>query len=139
MTCPTCGTENAPGRKFCGGCAAPLARVCPACGAANEPEMRFCGECARPLESDAVSVVAVAPAAPEPVSERRLVSVLFVDLVGFTALSESRDAEEVRELLSRYFDVCRRLIAVDGGSIEKFIGDSVMAVWGAPVATEHDA
>jgi predicted ATPase/class 3 adenylate cyclase len=73
------------------------------------------------------------------VAERRLVSVLFADLVGFTTLSESRDAEEVRELLSRYFDTCRRLVGLYGGVVEKFIGDAVMAVWGTPVATEDDA
>src|SRR6202035_1286982 len=78
------------------------------------------------------------PSAPV-VAELRLVSVLFADLVGFTALSESRDPEEVRELLSRYFDVCRDLIERYGGVVEKFIGDAVMAVWGAPVATEDDA
>ena len=64
---------------------------------------------------------------------------LFADLVGFTPLSESRDAEEVRELLSRYFDICRRLIELYGGTVEKFIGDAVMAVWGAPTTTEDDA
>ena len=64
---------------------------------------------------------------------------LFADLVGFTTLSESRDSEEVRELLSRYFDTCRRLIGLYGGVVEKFIGDAVMAVWGTPVATEDDA
>ncbi|HEY8634551.1 MAG TPA: adenylate/guanylate cyclase domain-containing protein, partial [Candidatus Dormibacteraeota bacterium] len=66
-------------------------------------------------------------------------SVLFADLVGFTSLSESRDPEEVRELLSRYFAACRRLIGLYGGVVEKFIGDAVMAVWGTPVATEDDA
>jgi class 3 adenylate cyclase/tetratricopeptide (TPR) repeat protein len=65
--------------------------------------------------------------------------VLFADLVGFTPLSEAKDSEEVRELLSRYFETCRRLIGLYGGSVEKFIGDAVMAVWGAPVATEDDA
>jgi class 3 adenylate cyclase/tetratricopeptide (TPR) repeat protein len=73
------------------------------------------------------------------VSERRLVSVLFADLVGFTALSEHRDPEEVRELLSRYFDRCRSLIERYGGTVEKFIGDAVMAVWGTPIAREDDA
>jgi predicted ATPase/class 3 adenylate cyclase len=67
------------------------------------------------------------------------VSVLFADLVGFTTFSEARDAEEVRELLSRYFDTCRRLVGLYGGVVEKFIGDAVMAVWGTPVATEDDA
>ncbi|WP_348209498.1 AAA family ATPase [Gaiella sp.] len=75
----------------------------------------------------------------EAVSERRLVSVLFADLVGFTAASEGRDAEDTRELLTRYFDTCRTIIERYGGTVEKFIGDAVMAVWGAPVANEDDA
>jgi class 3 adenylate cyclase len=66
------------------------------------------------------------------------VSVLFADLVGFTTLSEHRDAEEVRELLSAYFDRSRSVIARYGGTVEKFIGDAVMAVWGTPVAREDD-
>jgi class 3 adenylate cyclase/tetratricopeptide (TPR) repeat protein len=65
--------------------------------------------------------------------------VLFCDLVGFTAMSETRDPEEVRELLSRYFETARTVIERYGGAIEKFIGDAVMAVWGAPVAAETDA
>jgi class 3 adenylate cyclase/tetratricopeptide (TPR) repeat protein len=65
--------------------------------------------------------------------------VLFADLVGFTTLSEHRDPEEVRELLSQYFDRCRTLIERYGGTVEKFIGDAVMAVWGTPVAREDDA
>jgi len=67
------------------------------------------------------------------------VSVLFADLVGFTTLSESRDSEDVREILSSYFETCRTLINRYGGTVEKFIGDAVMAVWGTPVATEDDA
>jgi class 3 adenylate cyclase/tetratricopeptide (TPR) repeat protein len=73
------------------------------------------------------------------VSARRVTSVLFGDLVGFTALSESRDQEDVRELLSRYFDECRQIISRYGGTVEKFIGDAVMAVWGVPSAHEDDA
>jgi class 3 adenylate cyclase/tetratricopeptide (TPR) repeat protein len=68
-----------------------------------------------------------------------LVSVLFADLVGFTSLSERRDAEEVRQLLTRYFDAARRLVGRYGGVVEKFIGDAVMAVWGTPIAQEDDA
>jgi class 3 adenylate cyclase/tetratricopeptide (TPR) repeat protein len=133
--CPQCGAENSAGRKFCGACGSALAQVCPSCGAGNESGMRFCGECGSALDA------AVAPAAPaaQAASERRLVSVLFADLVGFTTLSESRDAEDVRELLSRYFDTSRRLISLYGGTVEKFIGDAVMAVWGTPTATEDDA
>src|SRR5881394_333174 len=134
MRCSSCGTENREGRKFCAECGTPLAAACPACGAANEPGERFCGECGAPLTAG------TSPAAREGhAAERRLVSVLFADLVGFTPLSETRDAEEVRELLSRYFGSCRRIITLYGGTVEKFIGDAVMAVWGAPVATEDDA
>lgn len=73
------------------------------------------------------------------VAERRITSVLFGDLVGFTPLSEHRDPEETRELLSRYFAECRTVMSRYGGTIEKFIGDAVMAVWGVPVAHEDDA
>ena len=66
-------------------------------------------------------------------------SVLFCDVVGFTPLSESRDPEAVRELLSRYFEVARTVIGRYGGVVEKFIGDAVMAVWGTPTAAEGDA
>ena len=72
-------------------------------------------------------------------AERRLVTVLFADLVGFTTASEGRDAEDTRELLTRYFELSRQVIERYGGTIEKFIGDAVMAVWGAPVANEDDA
>jgi class 3 adenylate cyclase/tetratricopeptide (TPR) repeat protein len=101
--------------------------------------MRFCNQCGSRLDEGAAEGSAAISRRVEPASERRLVSVLFADLVGFTTLSESRDAEDVRELLSRYFDTCRRLIGLYGGSVEKFIGDAVMAVWGTPVATEDDA
>src|ERR671935_1224232 len=131
MTCSACGTENRAGRKFCSNCGAALARACPACGAANDSEDRFCGECGAALEGET--------RAPAPGAERRLVSVLFGDLVGFTPLSEDRDPEAVRELLSNYFDTARRVIERYGGTVEKFIGDAVMAVWGTPVAREDDA
>ena len=106
---------------------------------------KFCGECATPLgatvaPSPMAAQRAVAPAsAPAPVAERRLVSVLFADLVGFTTLTEGRDAEETRELLSRYFDLAGEVVGRYGGTVEKFIGDAVMAVWGAPVTQEDDA
>jgi class 3 adenylate cyclase/tetratricopeptide (TPR) repeat protein len=74
-----------------------------------------------------------------PVAERRVCSVLFCDVVGFTPLSEARDPEAVRELLSQYFEIARTVIGRYGGVVEKFIGDAVMAVWGTPVAAEGDA
>ena len=139
MTCPSCGTDNAPGKRFCTECGTPLALACPSCGAALAGGEKFCGECGTPLAAAPAPPAPASATAAAPAAERRLVSVLFADLVGFTVLSESRDAEEVRELLSRYFDTCRRLIELYGGTVEKFIGDAVMAVWGTPVATEDDA
>ncbi len=137
MICPSCGHENPAGQKFCGECGSAMQAVCTTCGHANVPGQKFCGECGTALSTIAAEVPAASK--PQPAAERRLVSVLFADLVGFTTLSESRDAEEVRELLSRYFDTCRRLIELYGGTVEKFIGDAVMAVWGTPTATEDDA
>src|SRR5215831_15810463 len=99
MRCLACGTENRAGRRFCAQCGATLEISCQSCGAANEPDDRYCGSCgARLLASvDAAT-------APPAVAERRLVSVMFADLVGFTTLSEHRDPEDVRDLLSRYFE-----------------------------------
>ena len=135
MICPTCATENRPEARFCQGCGTALARVCPN-GHPLAAGARFCDECGAAVDA-AAPAVATAPA--EPVAERRLVSVLFVDLVGFTTASEGRDAEDTRELLSRYFDTSRTIIERYGGTVEKFIGDAVMAVWGTPTATEDDA
>src|SRR5262245_45937776 len=132
--CSNCGAENPLGKKFCGDCGTALVVVCSSCGGSNEPGKRFCGDCGSPLEDNAAPVVA-----REPVAERRLVSVLFADLVGSTAAAESRDAEDTREALTRYYDTCRQVIERYGGTVEKFIGDAVMAVWGAPVANEDDA
>ncbi|HEV8099819.1 MAG TPA: adenylate/guanylate cyclase domain-containing protein, partial [Gaiellaceae bacterium] len=134
MTCPSCGTENRAGAKFCVKCGGGLALACPACGSGYQPGDVFCAECGASLAGSSPADVPVVPAA-----ERKLVSVLFADLVGFTSLSEQRDSEDTRELLSRYFDTCRRLIELYGGTVEKFIGDAVMAVWGTPTATEDDA
>jgi class 3 adenylate cyclase/tetratricopeptide (TPR) repeat protein len=142
MVCASCGAENNVGRRFCVACGSPLPRTCGSCNAPAGPDDAFCGECGAPLEAagPGVAPASPAPAAPaRPDVERRLVSVLFADLVGFTALSESRDAEEVREILTGYFDRCARLISRYGGTVEKFIGDAVMAVWGAPIAQEDDA
>jgi class 3 adenylate cyclase/tetratricopeptide (TPR) repeat protein len=110
-----------------------------------EAGQKFCGECGTPAAASAgatTTAPATRPATAQvttPVSERRLVSVLFADLVGFTPFSEERDAEDVRETLTRYFDIARDVIQRHGGTVEKFIGDAVMAVWGTPTAREDDA
>ena len=145
--CANCGRSNPEGYRFCAWCGAALAARCPNCGTETLPGSRFCGVCGFALVEIAVATQAAGPptpggsfaGGPGPVAERRLVSVLFADLVGFTSLAESRDAEEVRELLTRYFDTARRLVELYGGTVEKFIGDAVMAVWGTPVAREDDA
>ena len=134
MTCSSCATENKEGAKFCVECGTALAWVCAGCGHPYDAGQRFCEQCGTalvllpPAPRAPMAVPDLAPATPE----LRFVSVLFVDLVGFTSLSEGREAEDVRELLGRYFAPARTVVERYGGVIEKFIGDAVMAVWGAP-------
>ncbi len=141
MRCPRCGHENPEGQRFCGDCGIAISATCGTCGSLNAPGQRFCGSCGAPLAPAAETGRAGSQAeqAIPTTTERRLVSVLFADLVGFTTLSESRDPEEVRELLTRYFEESRRVVERYGGVVEKFIGDAVMALWGSPVAHEDDA
>ena len=137
MRCAGCDGENPDAARFCATCGTPLTAACAACAAELIPGARFCSACGTPV-ADAVSP----PVEQDPragVAERRRVSVLFVDLVNFTSLSESMDPEDVRRVQSRYFEVARTIVAMYGGTIEKFIGDAVMAVWGAPAAHEDDA
>src|SRR4051794_5457571 len=94
--CRACGADNTSGNRFCGQCATPLAASCPACGASADPGQKFCGQCATPLSAETPSAPVRVPAQAEPpAAENRPASVLFVDLVGFTTLSENRDAEDV--------------------------------------------
>jgi class 3 adenylate cyclase/predicted ATPase len=142
MPCPSCGAENRESAKFCAKCGRALTLSCPSCGSPYVAGDLFCVECGSRLTdlSPSPAAPAVARASREaPTAERRLVSVLFADLVGFTMISESRDSEDARELLSRYAELSRTLINRYGGTVEKFIGDAVMAVWGTPTATEDDA
>ncbi|MEX1294858.1 MAG: zinc-ribbon domain-containing protein, partial [Candidatus Limnocylindrales bacterium] len=124
MRCAQCGTTNEAKARFCIECGNRLVAACASCGSQNPPSAKFCAECG-------VSLAAVEPTPPtsgeRPVTraERRLVSVLFADLVGFTPFSEERDAEEVRETLTSYFELSREVIERYGGSVEKFIGDAV--------------
>ena len=165
MRCHSCGSEVQPGQRFCPECGARLDTPCSGCGAPLPGGARFCPECGTPTAPG----VAGAPATPAatgtgpgegtgeprgsgPASrsgpatagavaspELRLVSVLFADLVGFTSASETRDPEDTRAFLDAYFERAREVIGRYGGTVEKFIGDAVMAVWGAPVAREDDA
>ena len=97
--------------------------TCPACGEDNPERARFCLNCAKPLVDGSVLGI----------EERKVVSVLFCDLVGFTATSDSTDPEDVRALLRPYHALLREEIEHFGGTVEKFIGDAVMAVFGAPI------
>ena len=140
MNCPTCGTENETDAKFCIECGTVMQAGCSSCGFVNKPGAKFCRECGTTLGVPGVPASAATATTPAaPIAERRLVSVLFADLVGFTPFAEERDAEDVRDTLTRYFDLPRDVIGRYGGTIEKFIGDAVMAVWGAPTAHEDDA
>ncbi len=134
LTCSNCGASNADSQKFCGECGTGLSLVC-VNGHSNPPSQKFCGECGEVLGESEVAK----PSPSDEAGERRLVSVLFADLVGFTPFSESRDPEEVRAMLTRYFDQARTIIEQFGGEVDKFIGDAVTAFWGAHQAQEDDA
>ena len=148
--CPECGTDNLSGAKFCMECGAGLQTSCPGCGHTVAPGQKFCSECGlalAPGRTGTGHVTLTAREATRPSvaggprtasAELRNVSVMFVDLVGYTPLTESWDPEDVRDLLGHYFDSARQIVNRYGGTIEKFIGDAVMAVWGTPVAREDD-
>src|SRR4051794_7610272 len=101
---------------------------CPSCGEANAQTARFCSSCGAQLAASA-----------PPHEERKLVSVLFVDLVDSTARADNADPEDVRDVLQAYHREARQCIEQYGGVVEKFIGDAVMAVFGAPIAHGDDA
>jgi len=102
-------------------------RICPSCGRENAEDARFCSQCATPLETEVSAR-----------EERKVVTCLFCDLVGFTARAEQMDPEDVRRVLQPYHTFVRAELERFGGTVEKFIGDAVMAVFGAPIAHEDD-
>ena len=102
--------------------------ACPACGFEYEGSFKFCPECAAPLAAPARAVA----------EERKVVTCLFCDLVGFTASSESADPEDVDRMLSAYAEMARSRIEGHGGVVEKFIGDAVVGIFGVPAAHEDD-
>ena len=125
--CSVCGAENLDDARFCVECGSSLAEVCESCGVELPHEARFCPACG----------TRVPPAAP-PGEERKLVTVLFADLVGSTALGARLDPEHLGEVTDAFFGAMRQEIERQGGTVEKFIGDAVMAVFGVPVAHEDD-
>jgi class 3 adenylate cyclase/predicted ATPase/ribosomal protein L40E len=140
MNCPSCGTENPPRAKFCMACGSALALTCPACGAENPPGAKFCIECGETLEAPAPAEEAApeAPAAEALPEERRQATVLFADLSGYTAVAERMDPEAVKSLIDRALRRLGQEVVRYGGRVDKYIGDNVMAVFGAPLAHEDD-
>src|SRR3712207_1449717 len=104
---------------------------CPACGELNPERARFCLACGTPMPA--------ASAAAQAREVRRTVTVLFADMVGFTSLGERLDSESLRRVMDRFYAEMRGAIEREGGTVAKFIGDAVMAVWGTPVVREDDA
>ncbi|MDG4765184.1 adenylate/guanylate cyclase domain-containing protein [Solwaraspora sp. WMMD406] len=129
--CDKCGRTPADDDRFCGGCGTALIPVCAHCGRPLPTDAIFCTSCGQPQSSRRVS---------EPTQEdRRRVSVLFIDLINFTPYVERADPEQVRRMQTNFFSAVRRVVGQYGGVVEKYIGDAVMALFGAPVATENDA
>jgi len=147
MFCPGCKTENRAGRRFCAACGQALPLPCPACGFENAAEDRFCGGCGKPLGAAAPAAAATvkpeATSAPPkgemPVGEIRPVTIMFVDICGYTDLSGRLDPEDTHRLLAQFFETVDAVVLRHGGRIDKHIGDSVMALFGAPVAHGNDA
>jgi len=141
MRCPQCNLDNREGRKFCAKCGAALGWGCPGCGFANSPGEGFCGGCGRsaavPMPGDGAQ--ASSAAATEAAGERRQVAILFADLCGFTALSAQLDAEDLRRLVEGFYACADAIVVQYGGSVDKHIGDAVMALFGAPIAHGDDA
>jgi class 3 adenylate cyclase/tetratricopeptide (TPR) repeat protein len=134
--CATCGTENPAEARFCMACGAKLARRCPSCGAEAPEAARFCMQCGGSL--DAVPATGSTVSEPPP-EERRQVTVLFADLSGYTAVAERLDPEAVKSLVDRALRRLGQEVVRFGGTVDKYIGDNVMALFGAPVAHEDDA
>jgi|GEM_PF-377962 len=150
--CPTCASNNEAGTRFCVVCSASLLVTCGQCQATAPVGQRICGSCGLGLVvSVSAGIVAEVtaravteqesepPTATAPVEEeRRWLTALFCDLVGFTPLTESLDPEEVREIQTLYFNAMSRELQRFGGSVEKYAGDAVLALFGTPVAHEDD-
>src|SRR5579864_3933317 len=158
MRCPNCQTVNPPNAKFCLECGNRLV-VCPNCGTVNLPAAKFCIECGTSLTMSSThkgekSSPQVQPVRSERTAslsewdgsksrltapeERRIVTIMFADITGSTPLADHLDPEDLRAILAGYFNLMAEQIRRHGGTIEKYIGDAVVAIFGAPVAHEDD-
>ena len=166
MVCPACGDENPDGALFCGGCGASLAAVadCPACGVENPAGKKFCNACGcqlSPTDSAAGAQTGAGPGAasrrdphartPEHLAEkirearadvdgeRKQVTVLFADVIGSMDLAERTDPELWRSIMDRFFTILCDGVHRFEGTVDKFTGDGIMALFGAPIAHEDHA
>ncbi len=155
MKCPKCKTDNPENKKFCRECGADLVQFCPECGAEVLSSDKFCGECRCDLRKDTkvhdldfnkpksytpqhlADKILTNRSAME--GERKLVTVLFADIAGYTSLSEKLDPEEVHQIMDGCFKILMDEIHKYEGTINQFTGDGVMALFGAPVAHEDHA
>ena len=152
MNCAACGFENSPGNRFCGGCGAPVERVCSACQQVNPAGNRFCGGCGAAI--DKVVTPAKPPTPRETTKhladkirqskaavegERKQVTVLFADVKGSMELAESLDPEAFSRIMSRFFAILTEGVERFEGFVDKFTGDGIMALFGAPIAHEDHA
>ncbi len=133
-----CGHPNEAGLRFCTTCGVPLALGCPACGQAVSGGQAFCGHCGAALAPSAAPP-SVPPPSGAPEGERKQVTVLFADVVGSMELAEQLGADEWTQVVQGLFAVCREAVEEFGGTVDKFTGDGVMALFGAPVAQEDHA
>src|SRR5688500_5727431 len=127
MKCPHCGAAVAGDKKFCGDCGRALPWKCSGCGSENPADKRFRGDCgaARPSMPDAAQVAA---ATQSP--ERRLMTVVFVDLVGSTALGERLDPEDLRKVITDFHDLTGGLVTAFNGFIARYMGDGALIYFG---------
>jgi class 3 adenylate cyclase len=133
LVCASCGAENASSARFRSTCGAPLQQTCPACGFEQAATATFCSNCGVAFKGDARR----AGEASDDRQERRVVTVLFADLAGSTALGERLDPEDVRELQGELFALINAAVERFGGTTEKFAGDAVLAVFGIPQASNE--
>ncbi len=148
MRCAECSAENPAGARFCMECGATLPRSCAACGSRAPDDARFCMTCGAQLThagpaatergDDRMASGGAARSSQEP-DERRTATVLFADLSGYTAIAERLDPESVKRLLEQILTRLGEEVSKYGGYVDKFIGDNVMAIFGAPVAHGDDA
>ena len=137
-SCVACGADIREGARFCAGCGASLVLACPECGSAAEVGDRFCVACGHPFAS-VPAPRATGPAQSEPVGELKQVTVLFGDVKGSMDLAEALDAEDWAAVMKQFFHILSEGVTRFGGTVDKFTGDGIMAIFGAPVSQEDHA